>query len=287
LDNGSALRAALFDRLSPVLRGCTRLLLAPDGALNRLPFEVLPTDDGRYLIDDYRISYLSTGRDVLRFGAASTGQPSAPLVVADPDFDLEAAGEVETHPAPAFARAAASRGRRSRDLDAGLFPVERLPGTRVEGERIAAMLGVQPWLEGAVLETRLKTCRSPRILHLATHGVFLADQQHAPGDAWEGGRGGVWEAGSGANRLVGQGMENPLLRSFLILAGVNTWHRGGTLPAEAEDGILTAEDVSGLDLLATELVVLSACDTGLGLSIPARVSLACVAPLCWRVPRRW
>lgn len=54
------------------------------------------------------------------------------------------------------------------------------------------------------------------------------------------------------------------MRSGLILAGFNTWLRGEPLPKEAEDGLLTAEDVSGLDLLATELVVLSACDTGLG-----------------------
>ena len=55
-----------------------------------------------------------------------------------------------------------------------------------------------------------------------------------------------------------------MLRSFLVLAGVNTWLQGGALPAEAEDGMLTAEDVSGMHLLGTELVVLSACDTGRG-----------------------
>jgi CHAT domain-containing protein len=141
----------------------------------------------------------------------------------------------------------------------------RLPGTRVEGECVAAMLGVAPWVDTAALETRLKACHSPRILHLATHGFFLANR--AAGDA-AGRRGlGAWSEAAGSGQTPTTGMlnlENPLLRSGLALAGANTWCRGGAPPEGAEDGILTAEDVTGLDLTGTEMVVLSACETGLG-----------------------
>ena len=258
---GRALRVMLFDPLLTVLKGCKRLFLAPDGGLTRLPFEVLPTDDEHYVIDDYRISYLSTGRDVLRFDATFTGQFAPPMVVADPDFDL-CQGEDNVVPAPVAVTVLPQQ--RSRDLTRDTSPFERLPGTRVEGQQIAALLGVQPLLEKAALEAPLKASRSPRILHIATHGFFLPDQQRNPGKEGIGVQTIVGSARGRLERFVEQHGENPLLRSGLALAGANTWNRGGSLPPEAEDGLLTAEDVSGLDLLDTELAVLSACETGLG-----------------------
>jgi CHAT domain-containing protein len=264
---GPRLRAAVFDKLVPALDGRRRLLLAPDGDLTRLPFEVLPAADGRLLIDTYQISYVGCGRDVLRFGAGSTGQPAQPLVVADPDFDLGKATPGQCQPAqtaPQPRKTGGIVGRRSREFDRGKYQFDRLAGTRTEGERIAALLQVQAWLGAAALEGRLKQhCRSPRILHLATHGFFLQDQPHDPEREFRGlGAAAGFESGLG--RLSGPLPENPLLRAGLALAGAQTFLDGGQLPPEAEDGLLTAEDVSGLDLLATELVVLSACETGLG-----------------------
>jgi tetratricopeptide (TPR) repeat protein len=252
---GDELRSVVFDPLLPALGSNKRLFLAPDGDLTRLPFEVLPLDGGR-VIDDYEISYLGAGRDVLRFGAASSGRPAEPLVIADPDFDLSTGGKGTS--------AAPTPGPTSREIDRSGLVFCRLPGTSVEGSHISAMLGVEPWLEGSALESRLKTVRSPRILHLATHGFFLDDQrrEHRASSRDLGAPGS--EAGGLPTRLSGAGLENPLLRSGLALAGANTWLRGEASPEEAEDGILTAEDVSGLDLLSSELVALSACETGLG-----------------------
>src|SRR5262249_18136022 len=143
------------------------------------------------------------------------------------------------------------------------YHFRRLPGTRAEGKRVADLLGVRPWLEADALEGRLKQSRSPRVLHLATHGFFLEDQPHDPNRApHDPGR--VGDEATGFGRLSGPLPENPLLRSGLALAGAQTWLDGAPLPSEAEDGLLTAEDVTGLDLLDTQLVVLSACETGLG-----------------------
>ncbi len=254
-DIGIQLREAIFTPLLKAIGNRKRLLISPDGDLSRLPFEVLPAQDGRRLIDEYRISYLGAGRDVVRFDFKSNREPARSLVAADPDFDF---GAKVTH-----AEAAAGTGRRSLDLKRDAMRFNRLPGTRVEGQSIASMLDAELWTEDAALDARLKRCRSPRILHLATHGFFLEDQKRDPNED-RFGMGAMSFSETGMERLTGSRLENPLLRSGLALAGVNTWLEKGELMEEAEDGLLTAEDVSGLDLLDTELVVLSACETGLG-----------------------
>jgi len=241
---GMDLRARLFDPLRQALGGCARLFIAPDGDLSRLPLEVLPAENGERLIDTYWISYLGAGRDAARFSLPSTSSSRPAIVIADPDFDFGRGMPAEGTPSqPANAE------RQSREFNRASMEFGRLPGTRVEGARIARMLGMEPWMDDGALERRLKASASPRILHLATHGFFLSDQRGAEG---------VLGAGAGAD------LENPLLRSGIALSGANTWCRGGMPPEDAEDGILTAEDVAGLNLTGTEMAVLSACETGLG-----------------------
>ena len=143
---------------------------------------------------------------------------------------------------------------------------------------------MKPCLGHDVLESYIKSCKSPSILHLATHGFFLPNQSEVSEYDPELEAGGVLIGEVGhilptrkldskkqvgnietlQNRLSAKNLENPMLRSGLALAGANTWLNHCSLPSDAEDGILTAEDVSGIDLSSTELVVLSASETGLG-----------------------
>lgn len=269
---GIALRAAVFDPLRVILGHRSRLLLAPDGELTRFPFEVLPLDGAsRYLVDDYRLSYFDTGRELVRAGMASRQLCSAPVVVADPDFDLAGNGaghkkrsllgslcpkwRTRDVPAPLPSTAAGRLpNRHSREARQPNWHFERLPGTRIEGELVAAALRVPLWQGSAALERPLKERVSPRMLHLATHGFIMKDHRRHTETT-----GGNAEAES---RFLSP--ENPLLNCGLALGGANRRFTPESLPEDAEDGVLTAEDIAGLDLNATELVVLSACETGLG-----------------------
>lgn len=240
---GQALRKAVFDPLSEHFQETRQVFLAADGELTRLPFEILPLEKGKYLIDDYQFVYLSSGRDLLP-PADDTVHPSPPIVMADPDFNLTAGSSVQQE------GSLPETSSTLRSYYSAHLAFDPLPGTRAEGIEIAKLLKVEPFLEKQALENVLRARPSPYILHLATHGYFLPAASGK--DEWRDG-----------NRLMNAGIDT-LLRSGIVLAGANSWLQSKELPVAAGDGLLNAEDVAALDLSGTELVVLSACETGLG-----------------------
>jgi CHAT domain-containing protein/tetratricopeptide (TPR) repeat protein len=266
----SNLRTEIFESLILALRDRKRLFIAPDGDLTRLPFEILFASDAkRYLLEDYVISYLSTGRDILRFAdtKSSIRHEKEPLIVADPDFDLgfQKFGIVSIPILSTIQQETNKiKSSYSRDLERGNFYFESLKGTAEEGRVIAELLGVKPWMKEKVLESDLKAYASPSILHIATHGFFLPNNREDLDKNITNQEVLSSDTTTTLHRLSMQNFENPMLRSGLALAGANTWLKNKLLSIEAEDGILTAEDVSCMDLIDTDLVVLSACETGLG-----------------------
>jgi len=218
---GKALHDLTIGKLAKALGPAKQVWIAPDGALNLVPFAAL-SDGKQYLIKRYNFTYLTSGRDLLRQGIR--GKPKAGAIIfADPSFD-------------ATASAPDTNNRRSRAM-AGQHWAQ-LPGTGQEADLIAKTLpGAKVYRDKLATETALKAVAAPRVLHLATHGFFLADEGTTDQAA---------------------AVENPLLRSGLALAGANK------LVSGAEDGVLTALEASGLDLWGTKLVVLSACETAVG-----------------------
>lgn len=219
------------------------LLLSPDGELNLVPFAALIDEHGQYFVQHHELTYLTSGRDLLGLSSPATPVRSSPVVIADPAYDQSA-----SMGAPNTSQ------NRSLDLDRSGLVFTPLPGTANEAIALQQLLKLETEqvLTGAnATEEKLKGVRGPRILHVATHGFFLSDQQVA----------------AGANRPVSISIdtqplpfdENPLLRSGLALAGANVRRSG-----ENDDGILTAAEAAQLDLRGTQLVVLSACETGLG-----------------------
>jgi len=241
---GHALYALTLAKIVPALHGATSVLIAPDGALNVVPFSALVDDHGDFLVKRYTFTYLTSGRDLLRLAIKTTAQDGG-AIFADPAFDADP-------PAPGPAGTApTTRGRRSADLTSQTW--KPLPGTGEEADEVGKhMRGLTVYRGKAATETALKSVHGPRILHLATHGFFLRDEPPPEPTAEPAA---PLVAGP---TLSAEVRENPLLRSGLALAGANQLRSGD------DDGILTAMEATGLDLWGTKLVVLSACETGVG-----------------------
>ncbi len=249
---------AFWKPLEPAFGGAKRIFLSPDGVLSQVSLVALPKSDGRLLIDDFDLRIVSSTKDLLWERRPSASNSA--VLIGNPDFARaevvqRAAAKSLQKTAEPVPMASAGRGMRSREL--GGNALDPLPGTAAELQAVDALLEKQHWSVGIftgtnALEESIKRVRSPRLLHVATHGFFEPDQKIRTNDISADGP---------------PGMEDPMLRSGLYFAGANRVLSGAGPAPDLEDGILTAYEASGLNLLGTELVVLSACETGLGQSV--------------------
>ena len=213
--------------------------------------------NGKYLVERYKVAYLACGRDLLAPAAPSA---RGTIVFAGPDYNLgskDRQAQAEKLNLKVGGDVLTLRGGMSPELRGLRW--KYLKGAAAEADDIEQALNggdygpVRSYRDGAAIEEAFKAMKPPRVLHLATHGFFLPEPRTRDEPADDPAPVG------GIARL--RTMANPLLRSGIVLAGANAL---GEDNAVGEDGWLTAEEISLMNLRGTELVVLSACESGLG-----------------------
>ncbi|HEX7843763.1 MAG TPA: CHAT domain-containing tetratricopeptide repeat protein, partial [Kofleriaceae bacterium] len=228
--------APIRDRLASV----SHVIVSPDGRLNLVPFEALIDPQGHYALEQRLISYVTSGRDLLRL-AARRGPRSSAMIVADPDYGP---------PGKPYVR-----------VDGTLAETyHRLAGTRVEAQEIERYFADKKTLTaGQATKAALTAIIGPSVLHVATHGFYTraapasisppVPRRLAPSE-----RGmSVDDAGPPLPPASGDPTD-ALDHAGLVLAGANL----------GPEGMLSARELAGRDWWGTQLVVLSACGSGVG-----------------------
>jgi CHAT domain-containing protein len=264
------------------------VFVVPDSAINLVPIAALPASRGGYLLERGPvIHYLSAERDLAAPEPARAAAPGTLLAVGGPAFSTRevfasAAPKPVPAPAPRPEAVIATRGTGVASTCVGFrtMTFDPLPAARAEAEEVAALWTSSSAGAGEPARTLVGTVASEasfkqlapgrRVLHLATHGFYLGDECDGPLPQNTRAVGGLVSGAKPAAqapaarlraRRVQATPENPLLLSGLAFAGANRRSAAG---ADEDDGILTADEVAGLDLTGLDWAVLSACDTGLG-----------------------
>ncbi len=246
----SSLRQLLWQPLEPYATEGKTVYYVPSQLLFNVALEAIPLEDGTILGDHYNFVRLSSAREVARYGQslAMTRGGERAVLYGGLQYDVDAqemAREAAKYDlSPLLAMRGAAGG--------GTKPFEDLSGTKAEIEEVGRIL-----TEGSVTVTTYSGTdgtaesflsldgQAPAILHLATHGFYYTPQ-----------------AAQSVDYLKGQ--TDAMRLSGLVFSGGNAAWLGKELPEGVLGGILTADDISRLDLQGAELVVLSACQTGQG-----------------------
>ena len=243
IKSSQTLYQQIWQPLLPYLNNKSEVYLIPDGSLNLLPFKALMNNKRQYLAETQQIKLLTSVSDLIK--PSYSENTNKAVIFAAPDFG-ESTNQIKTN------RTTATEAR-----DIYFVP---LKGAEVEGLAIENLIkqhqAIQLFQGIDATETAINQIVSPRFLHLATHGFFLANKPI--NIRLE--RAGQIEP-TVLRRL--ETTENPLMRSGLALANANLAILGNK-QADNTNGILTALEVLALNLQGTELVTLSACETGVG-----------------------
>jgi CHAT domain-containing protein/Tfp pilus assembly protein PilF len=216
------------------------LYVSLDGVYNQISLNTLQKNEGGFLVDEKDIYYITNTNELI-------GLKKMALQKTNPFGNKKAV---------LFGNPNYARGLDLNQLKQS--PLPELPGTAVEIQKVSQILKATNWIQeiykrDAATKDKLRSVQSPTVLHIATHGFFLSDLPDA-----------------GGNKVFGiepvRAAQNPLLRSGLMFTGAdNTIQQlGQSGNPDKDDGILNAYEALMLNLENTELVVLSACETGLG-----------------------
>ncbi|MEM7298086.1 MAG: CHAT domain-containing protein [Bacteroidota bacterium] len=218
------------------------IYLSPDGVYNQINLEAIPTPDGKYVLDNSNILLISNTKDLYI-------NKNKPKVVAEKEVAMMFGNPkfyVSTSPGRPLPTSGLTR--------ATAEVVTPLPGTKQEIDELDDLLDRKGWetekyTEDRASEADIKKVTNPRVFHVATHGFFKETPKTSNLDQ---------EFNENA------AYENPLLKTGLLLAGAGDILNQTQFNYNVDNGILTAYEAMNLNLDQTDLVVLSACETGLG-----------------------
>jgi CHAT domain-containing protein len=258
---GTKLYQLIWEPLEPFLKGIKKIAYSPAGKLYGIAFHALPVDSTTILMDKYELQqYTSTRQLSLRTETTSSAGPAGIVLFGDALFTMDSLelAKQRRHNSNNESNPVSGSLAKNRGNENGVWI--DLPGTAEEIKKISQLfehnkIRSQSFTRAAASEDNLKAfaAKAPPVMHIATHGFFLPDPEKKN------------QKRNGTGQANAYSLANdPLLRSGIGLAGGNYAWSGKTPVEGVEDGIVTAYEISQLNLENTELIVLSACETALG-----------------------